>query len=186
MALKEPEIVRGMLSDITGVKFEITNTPDDFQNQSLNPIWFVKCVDPIQARSAPYVNEAWKQRDGSIWFETFPLGDTIDWIEVAYGEDAAARSLDLNYSDFGTKEFQSDFGGEYPLVYQRIQTYVEVANRISRARKIYLELRNNGSKGIVVFTFVTRIEDVNPNTLDKVVAAAVEALREAYTLAMQV
>jgi hypothetical protein len=186
VATKESEVVQETLSTITGVNFEATNTPDDFKNQSLHPRWFVKCVDTSRARDIPYVNEAWRQEDGTIWLESLPLGDTIDWIEVAYGEEAAARSLDVNYSDFGTKEFQTGFGSEYPLVYQRIQTYVEVAARVSRTRKVHVELRNSGSKGIVVFTFATKIMVSSTKTLGKKVEAGVEALKEAYAQTMQV
>ena len=184
--MKEVDAVRDTLSSLTGASFEITNTPDDFQSQSLHPAWFVKCTNLAQARTVPHVNEAWKQQDGSIWLESMPLGDTIDWIEVAYGDEAAAQSLDVNYSDFGTKEFQAKFGREYPLVYQRIQTYAEVASRVSKARKVSVELKNSGSKGIVVFTFVTKIVDPKSTTLSKKITAAVEAMKDAYAQAMQV
>jgi len=104
---KEAEAVSEILSSLTGARFEVSNTPDDFRNQSINPRWFVMCKGMRQARGIPYVNEAWKQHDGTIWLESLPLGDTIDWIEVAYGEEAAAKSIDVNYSDFGSKKFQA-------------------------------------------------------------------------------
>lgn len=183
---KEAELVRQTLSNLTGAKFEVSNTPDDFRNQSINPRWFVKCTDITQARSIPHINEAWRQQDGTVWLESLPLGDTIDWIEAAYGEEAAAKSIDVNYSDFGSKTFQIEFGGEYPLVYQRIQTYDEVAGRVSKVRKVHVELRNSGSKGIVVFTFAAKLTDADPKSLGRKIEASVEALKEAYTEAMQV
>lgn len=184
--MNEAEAVREVLSSITQVHFEVTNVPDDFQTQSLHARWFIQCLDTKEARAVPHVNKAWQQEDGSVWLESLPLGDTIDWIEVAYGEEAAARSLDTNYSDFGTKDFQAGFGNTFPLVYQRIQTYAEVASRISKEKKVHLELRNNGSKGIVVFTFVSKIGLHDSKTLSTKVEASVEALKEAYTRAMQV
>ena len=184
--MKEAETVRETLSNLTKTDFGVTDAPDDFQNRVVRPRWFVKCVDVRQARSIPHVNAAWKQQDGYIWLESLPLGDTIEWIEVAYGEEAAARSLDANYSDFGTKEFQAGFGRNYPLVFQRIQTYVEVADRVSKVRKVHLELRNNGSKGIVVFTLAARITADDAKTLEKKIGSAVDALAEAYAQAMQV
>jgi hypothetical protein len=183
---KEAESVRETLSNLTGAKFEVSNTPDDFRNQSINPKWFVRCKEMVQARDIPYVNEAWKQQDGMIWLESLPLGDTIEWIEAAYGEEAAAKSIDANYSDFGSKKFQVEFGGEYPLVYQRIQTYDEVAARVSKLRKAHVELRNNGSKGIVVFTFAAKFTAADVKSLGEKIEANVEALKEAYTEAMRV
>jgi hypothetical protein len=183
---KEAEAVREVLSSLTGAEFEVSNTPDDFRNQSLNPRWFVRCKDMKQARNIPYLNEAWKQSDGTIWLESLPLGDTIDWIEAAYGEESAAKSIDVNYSDFGSKKFQAEFGSEYPLVYQRIQTYEEVAGRVSKSQKVHVELRNSGSKGIVVFTYAARLTETDAKSLSKKLEASVEALKEAYTQAMQV
>jgi hypothetical protein len=183
---KEAESVSEILSKLTGAKFEVSNTPDDFRNQSINPRWFVRCREMTQARNIPHVNEVWRQPDDTIWLESLPLGDTIDWIEAAYGEEAAAKSIDVNYSDFGSKKFQVEFGGEYPLVYQRIQTYHEVAGRVSKVRKVHVELRNSGSKGIVVFTFASRFKGSSGTSLSRKIEASVDALKAAYTEAMQV
>jgi hypothetical protein len=182
---RESEVVREFLTKLTGATFEISQTTDDFRTESLHVKWFLKCNDISQARTIPHVNQAWKQPDGTIWLESLPLGDTIDWIEVAYGEEAAAKSIDTNYSDFGSMEFQKRFSNEYPLVYQRIQRYEEVAGLVSKSRKVHIELRNNGSKGIVVFTFAAKLTSVD-KSLDKKVEANVEALKEAYNQAMQV
>jgi hypothetical protein len=184
--ITEAESVRQLLSNLTGAEFEISNTPDDFRNQSINPKWFLKCKDMKQAREIPHINEAWKQKDGTIWLESLPLGDTIDWIEAAYGEEAAAKSIDVNYSDFGSKKFQNEFGNEYPLVYQRVKTYEELAVRVSKVSKVHLELRNSGSKGIVVFTFASIIKGVTSKSMGKKLELNVGALRDAYTQAMQV
>ncbi len=183
---KEIEMVQGVLSSLTGAKFDVSSAPDDFRGQSLHPKWFLKCNDINEARKTPYVNEAWRQEDGIMWLESLPLGDTIDWIEVAYGEEAAAASIDANYSDFGSKEFQKRFGREYPLVFQRIQRYEEVADGVSRSRKVHVELRKSGSKGIVVFAFAAKIAKPDVKSLAKKIEANVEALKEAFDQAMQV
>lgn len=182
---KEIETVQLVLSSLTGAKFDVSGAPDDFRGQSLRPKWFLRCDDMDKARSIPYVNEAWRQ-DDVVWLESLPLGDTIDWIEVAYGEEAAAASIDTNYSDFGSKDFQKRFGREFPLVYQRIQRYEEVADQVSKGRKLHLELRKSGSKGIVVFTFAAKITKPEVKSLARKVEASVDALKEAYGQAMQV
>lgn len=183
---KEIETVQEILSSLTATRFEITNVPDQFRNRSLQPKWFLKCSDMKRARVVPYLNEIWKQENGEIWLESLPLGDTIDWIEVAYGEESAAASIDVNYSEFDSKEFQARFDREYPLVYQRIQRYEEVADRVSREKKVHLNLRKSGSKGIVVFTFAAKIAKADSKTLAKKLGTGVDALKEAYAQAMQV
>jgi len=49
-----------------------------------------------------------------------------------------------------------------------------------------VELRNNGSKGIVVFTLGARLADSDIESLAKRIEANVDALKEAYTQAMSV
>jgi hypothetical protein len=183
---KEIEAVQAVLSSLTGAKFDVSNAPEDFRGQSLRSKWFLKCNDMSEARNIPYVNEVWRQEDDAIWLESLPLGDTIDWIEVAYGEEAAAGSIDVNYSDFGSKEFQKRFGREFPLVYQRIQRYEEVADGVSKSRRVHLELRKSGSKGIVVFTFAAKVAKPDIKSLTRKIQASVDALKEAYAQAMQV
>ena len=185
MTAKEVDTVVEVLSRLTGASFVVADS-SDIQAKLPRPKWVVRCTDMRQGRRIPYVNEAWKQKDGSLWLASLPLGDTIDWIEVAYGEEAAARSLDVNYSDFGKKEFQSEFGREYPLVYQRILTYAEIATHVSKARNVNLELRNSGSKGIVVFSFASKIKVSDSSPLEKKIGRSVEALKEAYTQAMEI
>lgn len=180
------ETIQETLLRLTKTKFEATNVPDQFGNRSLQPRWFLKCSDMSQARAIPYLNEIWKEEDGAVWMESLPLGDTIDWIEAAYGEESAAASIDVNYSEFGSKEFQTRFGREYPLVYQRIQRYEEVADRVSSDNKAHLELKKSGSKGIVVFTFAIKIAKVDSKTLLRKISSSVDALKEAYAQAMQV
>jgi hypothetical protein len=183
---KEIEAVQEDLLELTGAKFEVSSVVDEFRSRSLRPKWFLKCTDMNEARRIPHVNEVWKQEDGTAWLESLPLGDTIDWIEVAYGEEEAARSIDVNYSDFDTKAFQARFGAKYPLVFQRIQRYEEVARSVSKARRVHLELRKNGSKGIVVFAFAARIAEVDLKSLAKKMETNIEALKDAYGQAMQV
>jgi hypothetical protein len=183
-AEKEANEVKDILSNLTGLRFEITNAPDDFRSRFIHPEWFLSCLDSKEAKKFPYVNEAWKDQDGGLWLESLALGDTIDWIEVAYGEDAAANSIDLDYTNFASEKFQAEFGARYPLVRQRIQSYEEIAEGVSKVRKVHLEVRNSGSKGIVVFTLVAKLS-MGTKSLDKRLEVSVAALREAYTQATQ-
>lgn len=91
--------------------------------------------------------------------ESLMLGDTFSWIESTYGEEAAVTSMDLNFSDFTSKEFQARFEKDYPLVQRRIQTYQGIVEQIATKYKLGMELRESGSKGIVVFSLVVKVVD---------------------------
>lgn len=179
------EHVRQLISDATGARFEILSPPADHPLPIADVEWFMRSRVREDIEKAPYLNSAWKERDGPIRLESLMLGDTFSWIESAYGEDAAVASIDVNFSDFASKDSQARFAREFPLVYGRIQTYQSMAEEVAKRQKVRLELRQGGSKGIVVFSLVVKVEDGEPR-LDERVKRGIDALREAYALIKQV
>jgi hypothetical protein len=180
----EAEVVKSLLSSITGAPFRISSPEADESFLKEKPIWFVWCPDAFYLDKMGHTQRAWRDSSGIV-LESAILGDTIDWLELAYGEEAAAKSLDMDFSNFSSKEFRVEFASEFPLVHQRIQTYEAIATEVSKNRRIHIELRHNGSKGIVVFTFAARFE-ADSKSLTKKVEVNVEALREAYQQAAQI
>jgi len=182
--VSEVETVRKAIMKLTGAEFVIAN-PSELHPGYHNLDWFIQRSDLRKLREVAHINSAWKERQGPVWIESSPLGDTVDWIESAYGDEAAANSLDTDYSDFQSKAFQAEFGALYPVVLRRIQRYADIVEDISKSRRVHLELRKSGSKGIVVFTLAARIGDVDSKTLEKKLETNIEALKEAFHLATQ-
>ncbi len=178
------EKTKELLSQFTAAPFHISEPHPDDPVRREAPDWFVSYTDASYVSKVPYVQRAWKSK-GEIILESTDLGDTIDWIESAYGEEAAAESLDINYSNFTNKEFQIDFAKRYPLIHQRIQTYETIAVGISRTQKVHLELGHSGSKGIVTFALRARFR-ADSKSVAKQVEANVKALKDAYEQIMQV
>lgn len=177
---KEEETVRDTLSKITGAKFEVLQTPSDYHFPVKNIQWFIRCRVLDDIRKTPYLNASWRETGGPIWLESLVIGDTINWIETAEGEEAAGKSLDIDYSEFDSQKFQAEFGRNHPLVFKQIQRNEAVVERLAKSFKVNLEFRKSGSKGIAVFSFAAKIPDFDSKTLEEKLRTNVEALKEAY------
>ncbi len=179
----EQDLVKETVSKATGVHFEVVAPHPAFPLAVDRLDWFMRCRNRDEIPLAPYLNAIWKERGVGIWLESLALGDTIDWIELAYGEEQAGKSLDLDYSRFDDPAFQAEFKEKFPIVLERIREYEAVAAGISKKRGVHVEIRRAGSKGMLVFAVAARVETargasqaVQRNALRK----GVSALREAY------
>jgi len=181
----EREQVRDLVSKLTGARFEVVPAAasDSFPIKDLQ--WFLRCRNQEDIQRTPYLNSVWKLRDGPIWLESLAIGDTFTWIGSAYGEEVAADTLDLNFSDFGDKGVSGQLESRFPNAYRRIRSSELVAADAGKRHHVHVELRSSGSKGIVVFTIAAQISAPKARTLSKQVGACIEALREAYQAATE-
>lgn len=181
--LDEQGVVRQALLEATGASFDVVAPNPAFPLPVDSLEWFMRCRNKDEIEAAPYINTAWKEKSGRIWLESLALGDTIDWIELAYGEERAAASLDLDYSRFDEQWFQSDFNRRFPIIMARIREYEGVVSGISQTRRVHLEIRRAGSKGMLVFTIAARVDRPKGAGLESLRSAIkknVEALKEGY------
>jgi len=181
--LDEQELVKEALLEATGAHFEVVAPNPAFPLPVESLEWFMRCRNKDEIEAAPYLNTVWKERSGRIWLESLALGDTIDWIELAYGEERAAASLDLDYSRFDDQWFQADFNRRFPIVMARIREYEGVVAGISKTRKVRLEIRRAGSKGMLLFTIAARLDRLKGAGLESLRSAIkknTSALKEAY------
>ena len=181
--LDEQGVVRQALLEATGASFDVVAPNPAFPLPVDSLEWFMRCRNKDEIEAAPYINTAWKEKSGRIWLESLALGDTIDWIELAYGEERAAASLDLDYSRFDEQWFQSDFNRRFPIIMGRIREYEGVVSGISQTRRVHLEIRRAGSKGMLVFTIAARVDRPKGAGLESLRSAIkknVEALKEGY------
>jgi len=181
--IDEKEFVVEALLELTGVHFESIAPHPAFPLPVENLEWFMRCRNKDEISLAPYINTAWKEKEGRIWLESLAVGDTIDWIELAYGEERATQSLDLDYSRFDDKSFAAEFESRYPIVMGRIREYEATVDGVSKKGKVRLEVRRSGSKGILVFTVAARIdrpEGAGLKSLRSALEKNVLALREAH------
>src|SRR5947207_9166141 len=117
----EQGVVRQAILEATGASFDVVAPNPAFPLPVDSLEWFMRCRNKDEIEAAPYLNTVWKEKSGRVWLESLALGDTIDWIELAYGEERAAASLDLDYSRFDEEWFQSDFNRRFPIIMARIR-----------------------------------------------------------------
>jgi hypothetical protein len=181
--VSEQELVRETVSEATGVHFEVVPPHPAFPLAVDRLEWFMRCRNREEIAKAPYLNAVWKEKGVGIWLESLAVGDTIDWIELAYGDEKAGQSLDTDYSRFEDASFQEDFKQRFPIVMQRISEYEQVAAEVSRKRRVKLQIRRAGSKGMLVFTVAALVESprrVSSASLKPALKKSVSALKEAH------
>jgi len=181
--ITEKEFVRQEVSDATRVNFEVVAPHPAFPLAVDHLEWFMRCRNKDEIAKAPYLNAVWKERGTGIWLESLAIGDTIDWIELAYGDQRASDSLDIDYSRFEDPSFQEDFKQKFPIVMGRIREYAHAVEETSKKRKVHLEIRRAGSKGMLVFTIATVVKipkGASQRSLGFALRKNVSALKEAY------
>ncbi|HUH99481.1 MAG TPA: hypothetical protein VLY65_00420 [Nitrososphaerales archaeon] len=184
--INEKEFVMSTLEEATGVHFEIIEPHVGFPLPAERVEWFMRCRDKDDIAKAPYLNTVWKERRVGIWLESLALGDTIGWIEIAYGEDRMNQSLDIDYSRFDDASFRRDFEQKYPIVMERVKKYEGDVSRIGKKRRVHLELRRVGSRGMLVFFIAALVEKrATPASLGAAILKSIEAMKEAYEAVSQ-
>jgi hypothetical protein len=173
----EVKKIREMVSQLTGARFEIReaeNLPSRFKHVK----WFMRCREITQASKIPYANSIWEE-DGEIWMESLTIGNSLQMIELTYGEKAAATSTHIDYSGFETKEFQTGFARKYPLVFHKIQIYETIATQVSKKRGLQLKLAKESSEGIIDFAFAAKLASDSKISKERF-EEGVQALKEAW------
>ena len=181
--MSEEEFVRQEVSKATGVSFDVVAPHPAFPLAMDRLEWFMRCRNKDEIAKAPYLNAVWKEKGVGIWLESLAIGDTIDWIELAYGDERAGASLDIDYSRFDDPSFQEDFKQKFPIVMGRIKEYEQAAAETAKRRKVRLGIRRAGSKGMLVFTVAARMDPAKGQSLRSLgfaIGKNVSALKAAY------
>jgi hypothetical protein len=179
----ESEFVMEKVSEATGVRFELVPPHPAFPLPVEKLDWFMRCRNKDEIAKAPYLNVVWKEKGGPIRMESLAVGDTVDWIEIAYGDEQVEESLDIDYSRMDDPAFQAEFNRKFPIVMGRIRKYQEVAARVSKETGAKLEIRRSGSRGMLVFTVAAEVrvkKGASLRSLGTAVERGVGALKKAY------
>ena len=179
----EAEMVRDVVSAVTGAKFEIVTPPPGFPFSTEGTSWFLRCRSRADIENVPYLNTVWREKRGLIWLESLALGDTVDWIGLAYGPEMADESLNFNYAHLSDLEFKAELGRRFPLVLERLEEYSEITKKISAKTKAHLEIKRSGSGGMMVFTLASQMRSERPSrkSLEKIARSTIGAMKAAYS-----
>ena len=175
--MNEAEDVRTAISQLTRAEFEIGD-PGGYPVELGTVSWFLWCPEITQMREIPYINVIWANKEGIIYLDSMPLGNTTNWVESAYGEEAAARAMDLDFGDFA--EVRSEFEHDFPLVGKRINEYERIVSNVSDQRAVAIGIFFHGRKGRATLRLRGKLTEQAGRTNS--VERTVKALEEAWKL----
>ena len=177
--MSEAEEVRQWVSKLTRANFQITD-PGRYALQPEKVKWFFWCPEITEMREIPYLNVVWADKSGNIYLDSMPVGNTTDWVESAYGEEAARRSMDMDFADFSRA--RDEFERAFPLVGKRITEYEKTASDVSTRRNLLIDIFYHGRKGRATLRLRGRIPagDSSTGPVWDRIEATVKALKEAF------
>jgi len=100
----------------------------------------------------------WIDKEGLIRIESMYLGNTTEWLERDYGEDAAATATNPGGSDLAAvRKYLVD---KYPMEDERLGAYQEILDDVSSKYGLRLAVRCQGGSLVATF-FIGATIDVN-------------------------
>lgn len=174
--------VRGAISQITGVDFQIRE-PDSIDRAHVGMTrWFVVCREVLDIGKVPYVNVVWADKHDRIWLESITIGDSLEWIEQHYGDRGLVRAQKMDLTDFPKPEVLEEFANRFPKVMRRLEKYEGILRETSSKYGIHLEMRYQTSKERISLRLAATISENETSTRSQHVAikGAVEAMKDVY------
>lgn len=180
----QAEVAREVLERVNRAPYTITNPHPESQLASLNPKWFVACLDGAYYGATAHAKSAWADINGEVWVDSANF-DVIDWIEEAYGEKGAIKAMALDYMGVSLDQVESKLS-EFPWVTDRIRTYRSVLDENVRPLTgVKLEMACSGGKGACWLLFRGQVGWDPSKRFKTSLRKTVEALRLAYKMTEQ-
>ncbi|TMP99695.1 MAG: hypothetical protein E6K99_04105 [Thaumarchaeota archaeon] len=174
--------VRGAISQITGVDFQIRE-PDSIDRAHVGMTrWFVVCREVLDIGKVPYVNVVWADKHDRIWLESITIGDSLEWIEQHYGDRGLVGAQKMDLTDFPKPEVLEEFANRFPKVLRHLEKYEGILREASSKYGIHLEMRYQTSKERISLRLAATISENETSTRSQHVAikGAVEAMKDVY------
>jgi hypothetical protein len=178
--MEEVELIRKFVSDLTHVSFE---SREPYTSYSIGVSkWYIGCLNAYYAVRAPYLTDAWADKDDNIWLESTMLGNNIEWANQEYNERTRSRVRKLNLTNFAKPEVKKEFGKLVPRVLKRLEGYERILFEVSSQTHVHLEMKYDAKEHIVTFQIGAKIESQGLDLDTKLgkIKTAAEALRIAY------
>ena len=143
--VNEAKAVRELLSRLTMAPFrDRKENPKPghslYGNKGLK--WFVICPDGAYHKQTAHVNEAWADGPDDIGLESSVLDFATDLVEEDYGELAGVKYSTCHSTIFLTHNFARNSKKEFPRTAKRIESYDEVASRVTSTAHVQLRMRS--------------------------------------------
>ena len=139
------------------------------------------CLEITQANKIPYVSSLWREGN-EVRIESLTIGNTSQWIEQYYGEEAMYTVVGTDLADFEFADFRNSFLKPFPKIKRKIDGYEQVIRDVANKHNVRLEIRYEGSEGLASL-YLDAVVIPNPQDIKselKAISSAIEALEEAY------
>jgi hypothetical protein len=177
------EEIRSAVSKFLGTEFEVREPRPRFPPFGQSYKWFMWCPFLVDIKKMRHANSLWEDNSGNVWVESLPFGDTYDWVDYFYGEDAMTELEKMDLSNFSDEQTRKKFAERYPLANERLVNYERILQEISREYGVKLQFRyGSGGEGLVVFfaNARVRVEGLAVNDRIDTIKRAIKALDAAY------
>lgn len=178
MALEASEL-KNKLIELTKADFKVVESAS-LPTFLKDAKWIIQCSDMQNMNRTRHVNMIWKGTDDIIRVESMTLGDSAEWVEIDYGEEAVIDIHDQGSPDFSKQDIRAKFAHDF-LTYERLQEYERIATEVSARRDVQVRIRFDRGKLITVFSMEARIDyrRSDPQQTIEAVLSNVKALKEA-------
>jgi hypothetical protein len=181
--LDEADAIRAGMVRWTRAKYNLMLPNPRDPPSSDSEKWLIIAAERSQAKLTFHARAVWKDDAGTVWVESFLLGNTIDLIELTYGEEGLIEADNLDLTEFFKPEVREEFGDRFPIVYAYLLGYEKILAKISARRDVQLQMGYVGDVGGAVFYMEAKIEraDLNFESKLETIRLSALALKEALT-----
>lgn len=177
----ESEVVRDLLSSITGVPFRIDEPKENRLLLRKRAVWFVWATSITHSRLIGPLKAAWKDADGSIWLETSKIADMVELVERRYGQASLVRMPD-GTPGVAPSGMLPDEVANFPQVVKLLKECERIVAEISEKTGMQVKVLYDGGEGVTTFRIGARIDTPGSDeeALRQRVVATAKLLKEAY------
>jgi hypothetical protein len=177
---EEAYSLRELMEKGADSKYEIVTAIPEFPPSQDHATWYLLGKRTAGHGSIPYASIAWESDRGQLFIQSIYLGNTNEWLEASYGEDAVISGMKIDYRDF--QNARGILAKNFPAVERTLQRYEKALAKVSSKESLNLTLRCDGVEGLATFYLLAKI-DINSSNRDQEVSLIrrhVNGLRECW------
>ncbi len=178
VSFRAAEELSKTLSQITGFRYKVMKAKPDFPPPSDHAEWYLIAQGPIS--EIYHARLTWLTKDSLIRIESMYLGNTTEWIERDYGEEAAAAAINPGGSNF--QSVLDHLAKQSPRESERLDAYQRILEDVSSKYGVILELTCKGGKFVATFFMgaAINVKDMREDQKAESIKRNLAALRETW------
>ncbi len=144
---QEVKVGQKKLIELTGARFKVVKPRRDSPVWRDKLVWLIQSSDLQRLGETSYANTIWKDTDGIVSIDTVSIGDTLEWIETEYGEQACGEAIKMKFGQLTNGEDRQKFAERFPNADKRLRAYEAIVERVSATRSVDIIITREKSWG---------------------------------------